>query len=469
MNRITHFFLLFSVLSLLFLTACENDEPTIGNEVINQEGLINTTFTDSLTLTAEVEHRAPLALGQAQVSGVFLFGKTNEPNFGESIANIYTQISPGINNLQFDSLPSLDSVVLTVSFPNTDFVYGDNSTDQEINVFEINIPNPIDRLSEYTSDISYALNQQIGQTHFRFPEEGDSLVTRLNIRLDNDFGTRIIEQSQKANDSTFYNIPNFLDYLNGIALIPGENNSSIGYFDMKSALTRMTIYYKALYPQNLSADDLEYVYGSRTRVFELRNFVIGGTSTIATSVNEFQHDYAGSVVGDLLNSGGESIEDGYLQGMAGTQMRVKIPHLHNLGNIVIHSAVLEVTAIEEEEDSFYPLAPSIEMRLDPIDVPNSDIARLTYLDYASPAFGVSETDSISDQMIRRYELPIPFSIQRLLSEEPNNRDIILRIPEDGTNNITGSTLFLNPYQVKLAGPNHPDFPMKLKLYYTEVQ
>ena len=184
---------------------------------------------------------------QTQSSGFFLFGDLNDPIFGESRAEIYTQISPGINNLQFDSLPALDSIVLTLAFPSsTQFFYGDNDQDQLIEVFEVDIPNPVERQTSYTTDIRYDLKQKLGEATFRFPEDGFS-ETRLNIRLDNDFGTQLIEKSQRANDTTFSNIANFLDYFNGIALIPGADNSSVSFFDLKSSVSEMVIYYCLLY------------------------------------------------------------------------------------------------------------------------------------------------------------------------------------------------------------------------------
>lgn len=469
MNQLTHRFFFFSFLTLLCLTACQNEEPTIGNDVINQGALINTSFTDTLTLEVSIEERAPLELLQTQSSGFFLFGNLNDPTFGESKAEIYTQLSPGINNLQFDSLPSLDSIVLTLAFPSaTQFFYGNNDDEQVMEVFEIDVPNPIERQSAYTTDIGYDLKQKLGEASFRFPEDASS-ETRLNIRLDNDFGTQLIEKSQRANDTTYNNIANFLDYFNGIALIPGTDNSSIGFFDLKSSISQMVIYYKALYPVTTSIDgELEYAYGERSRSFELRDFVIGNVSTVATSVNRFSHDYTGTPVSDALSNETAS-EIAYLQGMEGIQMRVRIPHLQNLGNIIVNGATLEVIGLEEEADSFFRMAPSLELRLDPQDVAENDIFNFTYLDYLRATSGVVETDSITDETIRKYELPVPFSIQRMLTEAPGERDMIIRIPESGRNYITGTSQFVNPYRALVGGPEHPNYPMKLKLYYTEVQ
>lgn len=469
MNRLTHNLALFSMLGLLLLSACQNDEPMIGNDVINQEDLIATIFTDTLTLEASIEERPAIDLTQPQALGTFLFGRLDDPTFGKSVANIYTQITPGINDLKFDSLPSLDSVILTLAFPTTRFVYGDNEPDQELNVYEVEIPSPVNQQESYSTSDSYPLKRRLGGITFRFPDSSDSLapITELRIPLNNDFGTRLIEESQNGND-TYLNVSTFLDYLNGIALIPGDNNSSIGFFDLKGSVSNLTIYYKALYPENVSSDEPSYIYGNRSRTFDLRDFVVGGGTTVATSVNEFKHDYSGSVVENVLNNGDVS-DLAYLQGMAGIQMRVKIPYLQNLGNIILNSASLEITGLINEEDSLFGISPRIEVRLDPLDVANTDIARLSYLDYVSPTFGATETDSMTNELVNRYSMPVPFSIQRLLTEEAGSRDMIIRVPEDGANYITGGAQFVNPYRAILAGPEHPNYPMKLNLYYTQIE
>jgi len=457
--------LLFLTMSIVFFTACQTENTTLGSDIINQDALLETVFTDTLSIEATIEKRPPIDLLQAQVQGTFLFGKLDDPVFGKSRASIYTQISPGVNNLTFDSLPVLDSIILSIAYPSSSIIYGDNDADQELKVYEIDVLDPVNRQDSYTTATQYDLKGEIGSKTFRFPNDGESTEV-LNIRLDNDFGAKLINKSLQPEDSVYFSIARFLEFFNGIALIPSENNSAISFFNLKSASTKLTIYYKAIYQPNPSEE--VYKYGGRSKTFDLRDFTVGQTNTLGTSVNFFEHDYAGSPIEPILNNAEPLSDTGYLQGMAGVQMRLKLPTLHNLGNIIVNSAFLEVISPVSEADSIFVPAPSMEIRLDPLDVANNQINNLNYVDYARPAFGVIELDSTTNEEIRKYQMLVPFSIQRLSSEESGNRDIIIRIPENGVNNVTLTSQFLNPFRLIVAGPEHPNYKMRLRLYYTKV-
>lgn len=447
-------FLLIVFFFCLGFAACQDSEG-IGADIIEGGSLINSTFVDTLTLEVSLEQRDPLALTLSQVPGnngvTYLLGALQDSIFGNSTASICTQITTGENDVRFDSLPTLDSVILSLAYPSLGnrFNYGEAEMEQSLKVYEVFDPN-LSNDVEYETDYTCNLGEELGSTTFTFLDnvsELDSAETSLRIKLNDEFGQRLLDESLEERDTSnvFYSVNNFLEYFNGLAIIPDENNTAMGRFNLSSGNTNMAMYYRALRQDT----DGEVVEDTLVRFFRLRNW----STVLGTTVNTFTHDFAGSTTGNILNGDGVLTQKAYLKATNGLHFRVRIPHLKNLGNVIVNKAELEVTNIDSLDHEKYPLPPSLLFRLAKDE---DDLIELIDYSFSNPLESV--TDSMTGATVNRYELYMAYAIQRMLSSD-DDLSLIVRIPESP----------LNPYRGVFTGPEHEEYPMKMKLYYTEIQ
>jgi len=447
-------FLLVVFCFCLGFAACQDSEG-IGADIIEGGSLINSTFVDTLTLEVSLEQRDPLALTLSQVPGsngvAYLLGTLQDPIFGNSMASICTQITTGENDVRFDSLPTLDSVILSLAYPilGNRFTYGEADMEQNVTVYEVLDPN-LSNDVEYETDYSCNLSEELGSTSFTFLDnisEVDSTTTTLKIKLKDEFGQRLLDKSLEERDTSnvFFSVNNFLKYFNGIAIVPDENNTAMGRFNLSSGATNMAMHYRAL----RKGSDGEIVEDTLVRYFRLRNW----STVLGTTINTFTHDFAGSTTGNILDGDGILTQKAYLKATNGLHMRVRIPHLKNLGNVIVNKAELELTNVDSLDHEKYPLPPSLLFRLSEDE---DDLIALSDYEVSNP-FEVI-TDSITGATANRYTIYMAYGIQRMLTDD-GDLSLIVRIPESP----------LNPYRAVLTGPTHEEYPMKLKLYYTEIQ
>lgn len=469
-NKILGYSLLVGVFLSFF--ACQDSEDISATLLEND--LLSAVFTDSLTIQAKLVESDPLNISSLVNGNVMLLGGTNDPLVGKSSASICMQFALGLgqNNLQFDSLPTIDSVVLSLDYANSVAVYGDSIQEQGFTIYEIADSlfffNESNEVIDYYSDIPCDIVGEVGNGQFiigrdsTLVETGDTsyytIPVRVDMRLDDELGQRFLDafvdgEDQKKQaiatgneppNGPFDNIVTFLDFFKGLAIVPDDGNTTIMTCNLLSSNTRMTLYYKSFYP--VSPDSIEY--GQRVRPFTVRT--IPGTSR-ATALNYFAHDHNGTEAGTLLENGGMLNETAYLQAMSGLEMELSFPGLHDLGDIFINKAELIINSEpDDERDTAFPRPFSIAYRL--FDTNNSSLGN-----GAGNYETVLDLDEVTVATYQ-YRIPITIAMQRIVEFGDENTKLSVRLFEDP----------LNPFRVKINGPNAPEFPMKLNLYYSEL-
>lgn len=269
-----------------------------------------------------------------------LIGSYKDGVFGISTASVFTQCRLSSNNASFGTNPVLDSIVLSLVY---DGFYGDTSFEQSFKVFELT--EDIYKDSSYTSNRVFGYDQnEIASSDF-YPSPKDSVsvegankTPHLRIKLSDNLGQKLLDQSGSSN---LANNDAFLAFFKGLYITPANvsQNVDVGailYFNLLSALSKLTLYYHNSTDFSLAFDFLINDYCAR--------------------INHFTHDYSGVAVETQLNSP-DSINGYntvYVQAMAGVKSKILIPDIMNLaesGKIAINKAEL---IVELSQGTFGP-------------------------------------------------------------------------------------------------------------------
>ncbi len=454
-------------LILLFAVSACNDSENIGSSILNQDDLLYATFTDTLTVKAKVLRTGPLDLATPQADNTFVLGKVDDPVFGESTASMCMQfaLGTGVNNLSFDSLPELDSIVLSLAI-KPGIVYGDANKDvlQSFKIYELldslASEDAMDVAIQYQTDYDCNYGDLLGESSLSFNRDSimvndstNAYPSTMSMRLEDELGQRFLDASAKTIEivsgdtivlvSSFFNVVTFLDFFKGVVIIPDENNSAIAAFNLGSFNSNLKVYYKAWYsPQ---PDSL--AYDNRVNTFVVRTLASTGLTSPVVAINSFTHDYTGTVIQPILDSADPYVDEiAYLQAMAGLKVEFEFPTFLNLGDVLINQAELILYDVTEIDEMF-PKPPSLSFALRD--------------DTGSPLFNVQSFETIDttiDKNISKYTVPLTLSLQDYLLS-PEDKEFSARLYE----------IPLNPYRSILTGPEHPEYPAKINVYYTEIE
>ena len=157
----------------------------------------------------------------------------------------------------------------------------------------------------------------------------DTTTSQLRIRLDNSFGTRLLQYDSTGNGA-YGGDSLFRTRFKGFAIQSMSSGNAVMGFDLTGVNTKLAIYYK--YEKRV----VSTVQKLDTTVAYF-NF-----SGNCASANYIKRDYSGTPALASLNNGTTSDPIIYLQNSPGTFANIKIPALAGLSNRVIHRAELIV-------------------------------------------------------------------------------------------------------------------------------
>jgi len=304
-------------------------------------GNLNILFTDTFSITTVVVPEDSL---RTDLAVYHLMGLYNDPIYGPKSSSIYTQLSLTGTNVDFGSSPVLDSCILTMSYQG---FYGDTTTPMSINVFELTteLNSDNDYFSNYftshdaapltTKTFTPAINDSVSISF-------DTIVRapHLRINLGSTFGNKIIAGDingggELSDDETFQQYINGLyitttDSVTNTSLSPGTGG--IGYFDMNSALSTVTMYYNdtSSYTFTINSGNVKY--------------------------SRFDHNYAGTDIEKHLNN--DITKDttlSYISTMAGVKTKLFIPNIKDIlkdGDVIINKAELVIPVEAGTEGTF---------------------------------------------------------------------------------------------------------------------
>jgi len=461
MKKLFSTFLAFIVIGSLW-SAC-NESTGIGSELIDDATLINTELTDTFSVVAHTVQNGPIP-GSGSLRPYFLLGQTNDPFWGTSTANIYTQLRLGANDPQFGNNPVLDSIVLSLEYFQG-LSYGDLSSSMSLNVYEV-VDNSLQSDSLYNTDQEFQIGEKLGEKlNFRFhPNDSvrvanELVAPHIRINLSEELGNRFL--AAEDDTSKLGNSDNLVKWFKGlyIELEPDESSNSIAYLDMIANtlvdLSRVTMYYHD------AAD------ATKDTLF------IFPITTSAVIVNQFKQDYSGSGIKDVLDTSKPNSQNKtYLQGLTGVSTALEFPTLQDLGsNTLINKAKLRLTALPDSENPNYDLPGKVFFYLRDNETNEVLTTDLLYQEGTRQDMVDANGNSIFT-----YELPTSFFAQdRLLGDYQNTSLVVTQELPEGlsestavTNARTGNILQYHPSRVVFGGPEHPQYPMKLIVTYTKT-
>jgi len=449
-------FSVFIVIALILWSCKKKKESDIGQNILPASDLLNAIYCDTSTILAYTILDDTLRTDESYTGNVAnLVGILADPIFGKTDASIYFNLSNPNNttDIGFGASAKLDSVVLTLAYQKNTY-YGDPNDALLFNVYRITEQMYYD--SAYYSYSTRTYNALEDITYFGTGQvvkidpttnvyEGDTkYAPHLRIRLKNAIGQLFLDDSTHLkNTETLRQFFNGLHVTAKNTIVSGNDYGAIGYFDLTSPLSKITIYYHN--GTNFTTKKLDLTIASNSAKF-----------------NHYNHDY--SAASPLLTQqfpptnntilGNTTV---FMQGTASTRIKIKLPYLKNLsdsGKIAVNKA--ELIFKVDMNPAFYDATKFF--------VPAKTALEGVRLDGTTLALSLDQYWDLTgmwgyyDATNYEYHFPIPSSVQRMANGVETDLMFTLRVFQHHT----------NPARVVLGGKDNAAYPAKLKIWYTRV-
>ena len=326
----------FRALTLVLLISligfsCKKTTKTIGNNLQPT----NNIFVDTIWFNGSDDVKSSTftvpSLSTKQVGYSFI-GNMNDPIFGNSNFDFYTQFSLSTSSLIWGDDAVADSMVLHLCYNG---YYGD-TTDKQLTVKIYEISELMYADSTYKSDMTLECEtEELANMTFvpRPLTPIDTVLDRgvLGIPIDISLGEKLIANGvYETNDD-------FKEAFKGLHLVCDKNDevASVISFNLTHSYTYLRLYY------HNSEDTLDY------------DFTISSSDV---RFNHYTHDYSNSEItfNDTTNNAKL-----YVQGAAGTRTWLKFPRIQEWadslgGSIIINEAKLVLKGAVTDTSMYAP-------------------------------------------------------------------------------------------------------------------
>ncbi|MBK6344919.1 MAG: DUF4270 domain-containing protein [Bacteroidales bacterium] len=321
----------FWAISGLTTYSCTKEPDLIGLDLLPAGDFLNIDYIDTSSIVAYSVREDSLRTDELSLN---LLGSISDPVFGTTTASIYTQYRLSKNNITFGENAVADSMILTLAYKG---IYGDSLSSKTIRVYEMADSINYDS-SYYSTRTIPVLPELIGEATFvpNLSEadsvDGNYIPPHMRILLSPAFANKIITadiNTLKDNES-FQKVFMGLYITSEQATTPGTG--SILYFNLLDAVSRLKLYYH----NSTDTSSIDFPIGSSVARF-----------------NHYEHyNYAGADPSLLEQLGDSSANTQhlYVQSMAGTKIKLRIPHLKALAEQK-HIAVNEALLVFSVEDT----------------------------------------------------------------------------------------------------------------------
>jgi hypothetical protein len=392
--------LVFASFLAMFIASCQKDN-ILGIELQPKGQFDTLTFIDTLSV------KAYTLLGHRQRSdeAQSYLGEISSPVFGQAQSAIALNFQLIAGNLNLFEGYIVDSVVLHL---RPDRIYGAPTDPVAIEVYEIAKPLYLD--SGYYSDYDAAVKGEIlGTANLSYPRQikvtdtidvdGNAEAFQFRIRLDNSLGDYLRDGLL---NSTVTSTKTFQQYFNGLYIKPRDNQSlSTGAF-YSLALTYGESGIRV------------YVTNTSTQTREVIKFPINGE---CARVNQFKHDYTGSLAENYLSPSSTQNDLIFVQGMAGLRSEIQIPGLYNLGKSTNAAIAKATISFEFAESQPADLGRAKQLYL--LDLEKDGIETLT-LDYI---YSKERSGGRYNKTTGRYVFDITRHVQKVMDNAKNGLDV----------------------------------------------
>ncbi|MDW7694767.1 DUF4270 family protein [Flammeovirgaceae bacterium SG7u.111] len=442
------------VVILLYFTSCGTTNR-IGLELQGDNLIEGTFFTDSLEVKTSIVLLDSINTSDTRYT---LVGRYADEKFGETSAQGFMQlILPTEDSaLVFGSDDAVfDSIVFSLPLAE---IFGDTNLPVTYEVHEL--AEQLDTTVYYHSEkIENVKPELLGEKTYDFSQDS---LRRLIIRLSDDFGTKIFNES---GNSVLQFQDEFEAFINGIRLRPKEGDKG---------------HLLALRPYTTGAVAYLRVYYSEPGDTVSSYKTIGFGRAFHNIENDFSESkYLSGLTKDNPIPTSETNNELYIQEGIGIATKIEFPGLENL--------ITDQLAVVNRAELFFSPPPSTvdDHATPPADLifllPNSD-GSLNAEDGPSFLFGEASASMLTltyNFSGRNYTIPrITTYIQGVMNKTIDNNGLILTTPitkesSDVFGNVSAyqEAAIANPEstgKLIIGGPNYEfDKEMKLQLYYTE--
>ena len=423
----------FMLICLVLLFSC-TDPDLIGLQVQPAKDKFTLLYDESSKVIAYTVREDSIRSDKTVLN---LLGNYDDPIFGRTASSIYTQIRLSSNNVDFGPSPVADSIVLSLAYKG----YYGKLRKVNIKVSEI--------LDDFYKDTTYYSNKTLNISNQPLANitivptptdsvtvEGHKMAPQLRIRLDQSLAQKFIDESASVNVSD--NV-HFLQFFKGLNISTSFVNTegSVLYFDLISAISQVTLYYK-----NDNNDSLKY------------NFVIDANCARFNSFNHYNYLNANNSLKQQINGDsllGDSLL--YVQAMSGLKVKLMFPDFKTFfegKKIALNKAELIIPVEYDPTQSNYALPDKLTL------VRLNENKQIAYLidQFEGDSHFRGEYDATNNQ----YSFTITRHIQNIILNNIKDYGLYLMVSGSG----------INAGRVLLKGPKRSDKKMILKLTYTKL-
>ena len=313
--------------TLISFSSCRKKPEKIGNDLQPSNSLISVSFSDQQDIVSST-FKMP-ALNTKQVGYSFI-GNMNDPIFGNSNFDFYTQFSLSTSSLSWGENAIADSVVLNMAYNG---YYGDTLDKQlTLRVFELAEPMYDNTDSTYKSNMTLQCetNELANLTFVPRPlTPMDTTIDRgvLKVNIDNSLAEKLIANGPYESNSVFK------EAFKGLHLVCDKNDiaASVVSFNLTHSYSYLRVYY------HNDTDTLKY------------DFTVTSSDV---RFNHYTHDYS-TVANPVVFNDTTNKAALFVQGAAGTRVWLKFPNLQEWANsldnnIAINEAKLILNGVEED-------------------------------------------------------------------------------------------------------------------------
>jgi hypothetical protein len=330
------------LIGILALHSCTRPEQNIGLGIQPEEDLLGAEIIDTITVSAST-----IVLDSLRTDDLLftLLGSYVDPDLGQAIVDMYTQIRLSSNDVDFGNSDFIYVDSLVLAFEHGGFHHG-NTRPMNFMVQEIDDEYIQDStyynhhaLSVFTSDLMDPNRRLVTPNYTDWVVVGeDSLPPQLRLHLDTNFAReKFLSQSGLE---PFSNNESFLDYFKGFKISPITPDRGVFSFNLLDANSSLTMYYR-----DLNGDEPD----TTSFVFNINDLCSRHYQTNFSRSNAI----AGINATDTL----EANPYVYAQGGANVAARVEFPFIKKLLEIpgmVINKAELIIPVKEGAERNDLP-------------------------------------------------------------------------------------------------------------------
>ncbi|TCZ73890.1 DUF4270 family protein [Flaviaesturariibacter aridisoli] len=369
--------------AVLFLTfslgiqSCRkiNEATELGGDLIPVVDNINTfeTFLDVETDNSTWNGNTVVAPNDAVALGAI----TNDPEFGNTRADLYFNYAPsiyGVSNFPFynrDSVVGVDSTVLSLRYITS---YGDTTSNLQVSVYDIPPTSSFRDSSTYSTqaaDIDVDPSPLATATFQpRLLNDSMTLIRKrdtskvanvLRIKFDNSQPAQNFAANLYADKTDYQNYTNFYGTHRGIGIRSASTGNALTYFNLLDTTgTKITVYFRVKRNGVIDTTSASFYHGIISGGY-VSTYTSADSSTLkgrGTQANIIRRTPGGNWL-TYLNNSSTNEDKAFLQSEPGSAIYLRIPALDTMSNKLVHRAELVASVLPSANDNIFAAPPAL--------------------------------------------------------------------------------------------------------------